>query len=400
MNKNNVIPVVLAADKNYSTQMYITILSAIKNKHPKTFYEFFCLIPEKFSKSVQKEFFKLKNEHINLKFVIMGNLFQSIKMQISHITAPTFYRLVIADILQGYNKAIYLDVDTIVLEDLTELFNTDLGENYIGGVHAASFVIDFERNKEYYNNIGMKDMSYYVNAGVLLWNLDLIRKDNMTEKMLELCKNTYRCMDQDLINLIFYGKIKHLDLKYNMMPSYKRRFLDKADTEQFYKIYNKKEYTNAMENPAIVHYASDIKPWSHSDAGLEHYWHKYAIKSPLKIKKLESPEEKFIKQIETTKFKRMVFWGASIFLENLLRSGKLKPHKIVGIIDKDSSKQGQTLCGYKIYTPDKIELLKPEVIIFAIKHNSMVIYPQIKEYLTNNNIKTKLLPNVFDNNRK
>ena len=227
----NKIPIVLASDRNCAMQMYITILSAITNKKKDSFYDFYCLIPSRFSKFVDQKFKKLINKYNNVKltFISMKNTFSHLPMQIEHITSPTFYRLKIAELLPGYDKALYLDIDTIVLKDLTQLFNTDLGNNYIGGVPAASYIIEYEKLKDYYDNIGLKDMAYYVNAGVILWNLKQIRQDNVTEKFLALTKNTYKFMDQDIINLVCYGKIKHLDFKYNVMTSYKRRFLDNPE---------------------------------------------------------------------------------------------------------------------------------------------------------------------------
>ena len=148
----NKIPIVLASDRNCAMQMYITILSAIANKKKDSFYDFYCLIPSKFSKFVNQKFKRLISRHqnVNLTFISMKNIFSHLPMQIEHITSPTFYRLKIAELLPQYDKALYLDIDTIVLEDLTQLFNTDLGNNYIGGVHAGGYVIEYEKLKDYF----------------------------------------------------------------------------------------------------------------------------------------------------------------------------------------------------------------------------------------------------------
>lgn len=394
----NKIPIVLASDKNCDMQMYITILSAITNKKKDSFYDFYCLIPSRFSKFVDQKFKKLINKYNNVKltFISMKNTFSHLPMQIEHITSPTFYRLKIAELLPGYDKALYLDIDTIVLKDLTQLFNTDLGNNYIGGVPAASYIIEYEKLKDYYDNIGLKDMAYYVNAGVILWNLKQIRQDNVTEKFLALTKNTYKFMDQDIINLVCYGKIKHLDFKYNVMTSYKRRFLDNPELcNKIYEIYGEANLRNAIKNPVIVHYASDLKPWIDKKVWLGNYWLNYAKKAPAKIKIKESSCTRFLKQISENKFKKLVFWGASIFLKDLIETKKIKRHKILGIIDADPSKHGKKIGDFQIYSPQELNVLKPDAVIFAIRNRNEDIYPQVQGIIKREYPNIKILPNIF-----
>lgn len=396
------IPVVLASDKNYAPQMYITILSAILNKKADTFYDFYCLIPEKFSKHVRNEFFKLSKKYKNVKvnFIKMGSDFSDNKMQLSHITTPTYYRLKIADLLPQYEKAIYLDVDTIVLQDLTTLFETEMGDNYLAGVRSAATTINKDSNQEYYNSIGIDDVSTYINAGITIWNISKIRQDNMTEKLLSIVNEEFRYMDQDIMNLVFYKKILHLDFRYNVMISYKTFLEDETLKHQVFEIYGRENIENAIANPVIIHYASNIKPWNDKTVWLGNYWNKYAVKSALKCKHQITIEEKFINQLNSVKFKKIAFWGASIFLEELMKKKKIKHSKICGIIDKDTNKRGKNFDKYKIYSPEELSSLKPEIIIFSIKNKYMEIYPHVEKYIQNNFPKIKLLPNVFDNNKE
>ena len=47
------------------------------------------------------------------------------------------YRFILADLLPSLDRIIYLDVDTLVLRDLTELWRTDLEGKFIGVVKDA-----------------------------------------------------------------------------------------------------------------------------------------------------------------------------------------------------------------------------------------------------------------------
>lgn len=279
INIQHNIPIVLASDENYAKYMYITIVSILKNKNKKTFCDFYLLISKQFKEDITTKFKNLEKLYTNCKinFIEMGELFTSNTMKIAHITTPTYYRLKMADILpKNYKKAIYLDADVIVLKDLAKYFNTNLNGYYIAGVKAVGYIINTS-NRSYYKNIGISDMSNYINAGVTLWNLDKIRKDNITPKLLELAKNNYNSQDQDVINLGFYKHIKTLPLKYNVMTTYKTRYID-GDTKvknNFYNIYSKKNVIEAINAPVIIHYADKTKPWN-GNVWLDEYWHYYA----------------------------------------------------------------------------------------------------------------------------
>lgn len=402
--ENKKIPVVLASDKNCAAQMYITMLSVILNKKPDTFYDFYCLVPHKFSRFVREKFERLNKKYkkINIKFVNMKNAFANLEMQISHITSPTYYRLKIAEILPQYKKAVYLDVDTIVLDDLTEFYETDLGMNYIGGVLAAGYLINAEKLKKYYESIGMPDMDNYINAGVILFNLELIRKNNMTEKMISLSSKNFKCMDQDILNLVFYGRIKHLNFKYNVLVAYKREFFDNVSgMKQLCDIYGRQCLYSAIKNPVIIHYATSKKPWEDKRVWLSEYWAKYQMKCSLTIKKQNFyyMEKAFCTQVKTMKSKKIMFWGASLFLKDLFLDRKISHNKILGIVDRDTEKQGKEFCGYKVYAPECINRLRPDVIVFSIKNSTPKLYLQIKNFVSENCPDVNLMPYVFTKNK-
>ena len=115
------IPIVLASDENYVPYMYVTILSLLKNKNVDTEYDIYCLVTSSIKKQAKEKFLKLQEKYqTNIKFIDMGDFFSDNVVQINHITIPTYYRLKMPELLQNYEKAIYLDTDVIVLKDLTE----------------------------------------------------------------------------------------------------------------------------------------------------------------------------------------------------------------------------------------------------------------------------------------
>lgn len=273
----NKIPIVLAADNNYIIPLCVCLTSILENKNDNTYYDFHILIPSEFlnvNKDIIIELIQRYN-NCNSCFVQMENEFSDLKIVQKHISVQTFYRLLIPESLpKSYSKAIYLDSDTIVNTDLTELFSTDIFEYYLAGVLHPVY---------YFNNLILRKESLeYINAGVLLLNLDKLRADSVQEQFLKLIPQNLKGNDQDIINIVCNNKIKFLPFKYNVMPKCKIFVGDKKIS----KIYDEKKFKEAFENPAIIHWANPEKPWEYKDLMFFEYWSKYFKLSPVNDRKL------------------------------------------------------------------------------------------------------------------
>lgn len=95
--------------------------------------------------------------------------------------------------------------------------------------------------------------------------------------------------------------------------------------------------------------------------------------------------------------KKVMLWGASVFLSEILENKEYNPN-ILGIIDSNPKRKGESFCGYKIYEPKDLSEIKPEVILLTIVSNNNDIYNSINEFLQNNHKEIKLLPNIFSKN--
>ncbi|MBE6453852.1 MAG: hypothetical protein E7017_03075 [Alphaproteobacteria bacterium] len=274
MKDTVICPIILASDDNYAPFMYITMYSMLENKKQNTFYDFYLLVPSAFSSDNENKILELKNTYeCDIHFVDMKDAFADLEMQISHITSPTYYRLLATEILPiEYSKCIYVDVDVVVCDDLQQLLSIDLADNYIAGVLAAGYV-----KNETYNcqRLNLPHMKNYVNAGVLLMNLQKIRNDNLVKKFLDLSKQNFSSQDQDVINVACFGKIKNIDLKFNAIP---KRLFEKNKILSLF--FTSEEIIIAQKHPVIIHYADRKKPWNSVNAKLGKIWWKYAKKTP------------------------------------------------------------------------------------------------------------------------
>lgn len=194
------IPVVFATDRNYLFFTCVAITSMAHNARENTFYQIYILTDQAFADEdhlLDKVQEKYKNIAITM-VPIEEDIFQGVTINNSHVTKVTFYRLALCGLLKE-EKCLYLDSDTLITEDLTELYETNLGDSYIAG--CRDIWIDFlEKHKleARREKTGIPSMEQYINAGVLLLNLKKLREDHMEPKFLEHLKKDYPYEDQDI----------------------------------------------------------------------------------------------------------------------------------------------------------------------------------------------------------
>lgn len=268
IKRKTVIPIILSADNNYALFIYTTMLSILRSSKIETMYDFYIMVPQEFSIDKINLINTLKQKYdCKINFIKMKEKFSDVKMQISHITIPTYYRLLAGDLLpKEYDKCIYLDVDVCVCHDLTKLFNINLEDKYVAGVRAPGYYYEEQKNCK---RLCLPNMRQYINAGVLVMNLKKIRQDNMTEVFLSLANKNYSSQDQDVINVACFGDIQILSPKYNVLV---KRLTE--NSEKLFEVYPQEDISEALNNPVIIHYADKIKPWNDTSVGMGFYWWK------------------------------------------------------------------------------------------------------------------------------
>jgi lipopolysaccharide biosynthesis glycosyltransferase len=286
----NIIPIILSADNNFAPLMYITMFSILKNANENTFCDFYLLIHPNFEQRYKDEITKLGEKYNNCKitFIDMGTAFTDVIP--GGYPAAAYYRLATANLLPNYTKCLYLDVDILVLHDLGDLYNIDIDSCYIAGMKDMG-IADSEWFSQWFSHyikfdLQIPDPYQYINSGVLLMNLDLIRKDGLTEKLTSVAKHgidgqrPFSFADQDVWNKVCLGRIKFLDPEWNVF-SHLLLILEKS--QEYYKkagiIFGKKQFEKACINPCIVHFAGP-KPWANPSQPYADEWWEYARQTP------------------------------------------------------------------------------------------------------------------------
>ncbi|MDR0679611.1 MAG: glycosyltransferase family 8 protein [Puniceicoccales bacterium] len=287
MSRNKtVIPIILSSDNNYAPQMYVAMFSVLKNAHKDTFYQFHLLVPPNFDRKYKEEILELGKKYIcSIDFIDMEESFSDVLP--GSYPSVVYYRLMAPELLPDCEKCLYMDVDVIVLDDLKELYNTDLKDYYIAGVRDAWI---FSRNpkerSEQISSILNIDARECINSGVVLMNLNLIHRDGLAEKLISVAKHgidgkaPFPYPDQDTLNKVCCGRIKFLDLKYN---AYACIFPELEQSQKFRKpaevFFGKKQFAEACKHPCIIHFIG-IKPWANPAALHANLWWEYARQTP------------------------------------------------------------------------------------------------------------------------
>jgi lipopolysaccharide biosynthesis glycosyltransferase len=178
------------------------------------------------------------------------------------ISAAAYARLLIPDLLpKTIERVLYLDADTIVVSDLTALWQTDMGEAAIAAVHDPG-AAQIERE------IGIDvDEGGYVNSGVMLMNLVVWRDEELaTMAMAFAKKHSLRSCEQPGINFACAGKITYLPEEWNFQLIRPRR-------------------PDQWLEPSIIHYAGPKKPWIYSDVPFASIYLYYRNQTPFAIER-------------------------------------------------------------------------------------------------------------------
>lgn len=242
-----------ACDDNYVPFMAVTISSIQKYMSPENNYRVVVMHANNISLENQEKLtLKYTKPNFEIKFHNIEGEVARIAEKLhtrDYYSKATYYRMLIPNLYKDMEKALYIDSDTLVLDDIAKLFETPLEENLVGAIHdgAVETVPPFQ---DYVKNVvGVNKQEDYFNAGVLLMNLKKMREIDFENKFLTLLGKVKFdvAQDQDYLNAICCNKVKHIDSCWNAMP-----------IEQL-----KKD----PKDLKIIHYNLAFKPW-HKDGVL------------------------------------------------------------------------------------------------------------------------------------
>lgn len=298
MEKKEQINIVVSSDENYVPHL-MTLIGSIGTNNERVDSIVIHIFDGGIKEQTRKKIEELKDRFLNISFLFYTMTEDVLKEKLGEVLADrslsAYARIFIPELLDE-DKAIYFDVDAIVLGDLRELYKIDVSKFAIAGVRDTNPI-------QRHRNVGLQDSDVYINSGMILWNVKKCREIQFTKQCLEFITSrngNVDAMDQGTINGVLskMGMIRILPPQYNVMTS-----LFQFTREDIIKMYQLSDYyadsqiTYAKKQPLFVHFTPNFttRPWErHCKHPLRNLYWQYRIDTMGEEKKL-SDDKRSIK---------------------------------------------------------------------------------------------------------
>ncbi len=258
------IPIFYACDDNFVKYTVVSLHSMIVNASKDERYHVYILHTD-ITPENMKLVAALETDHFKITFEDVTDYLHSIADKLplrDYYSKTTYYRLFIAEMFPEYDKAVYIDSDTVVQGDISRLFYTDIRDAYVGACHEQAMVQVDEYGTYVEKVIGISRYNFF-NAGILLINCHRFRVHFILDRFIRLL-HTYNFVvtqDEDYLNLICKDHVYWLDQRWN--------------TEIFGDI------PYPIEQAYILHYIMTSKPWHYVDCRHGEIFWKYAAETSI-----------------------------------------------------------------------------------------------------------------------
>ena len=271
-----VTPLAIAFTPNYFVPAATTLKSLLDASTGD--FRVICLVTEEIPERMQEKLVRLGAGRLSFRYIPLKGRLEGIYTDPRYTEAASF-RLLLPEILPEYDSLVYIDCDVIVRQDVGRLFaETDLGDNWLGVVFEAPIENQAERARA----VGC-DPQRYFNSGFLLMNLKQMRKEHVSERLLEACRVPYlEFPDQDALNQVCLGRVLQLSPVYNGIRTF---FIQKYKPD-FVRQYSEELWDEVQRN-GTIHYTGG-KPWNIFSVRFGDWWRTYE-KLPDEIKQEWKP---------------------------------------------------------------------------------------------------------------
>lgn len=252
------INILVTLDANYLPYLNVMVTSLLNNNSDCYFHVYLL------HSSIQEEEVTQTKNILGTKGTLVLIGADNIGLERAPITSrypkEIYYRIFAAGYLPDtIDRILYLDPDIIVNGSIKDLYELPMDGYYFAAAsHTGTFLRKLNEIR-----LDMDEEALYINSGVMLMNLELLRKEQDIEevfKFIEKRKNQLILPDQDIISSLYGTKIYALDaFRYNM-------------TENLYMLHSpfekKLDLEWVRENSIIIHYCGRNKPWKENYIGV------------------------------------------------------------------------------------------------------------------------------------
>lgn len=200
-------------------------------------------------------------------------------------------RLALPNLLPAYEKVLNVDCDLLVRSDLWELGKMELGDACMMGATDSIACYQNARSRRGVNGqfgddhlfgeLSLTSVDEYLNAGVFLLNLKRIRQSFTTEQIMAFATKTgkfFICYEQDTFNGLFRALKKKFSGVWNWEcePFIREGIVHSCPSQTPWV----REYLVAEKAPKVIHFAGNVKPWTHTRMPWADEWWSTAERTP------------------------------------------------------------------------------------------------------------------------
>lgn len=261
-NQKPIIPIFFAVDDNYAPYLAVSMRSLIDNASPDYQYNIYILI-DKLNEYNTAVLCSMATDNVSVETINVTKKLDAFGDMLhlrDYYTKTTYYRFFIPALFPQYERGLYLDCDIVVKGDISRLYNVALGDNILAAApEEVMLMVDvFGTYVEAVLDIPRTE---YFSAGILVMNLDKMRRVALEEQFVDILgRRTFRVtQDQDYLNVLCHGDYLMLDSGWNKTAC----------------------YDAPVDTPVnIIHYKINWKPWHYRGIRFEEdFWH-YAEMTP------------------------------------------------------------------------------------------------------------------------
>ncbi len=260
------IPIFFACDENYLKYLAVAIRSIDEHSSNEYLYSV-RILSEGISAQDAEKIASMKLENTTVEFIDVRALVSDIRERLreslrDYYSESIFYRIFIPGIFPELDRAVYLDCDIVLCDDIAKMYHTDIGNNILGAVADESVLLTPQFTSYVNEVIGVKETEY-INSGVLLINCKQFRDNFIEKKILALIKQfNFKTVapDQDYLNFLCRDRIYYFEAGWNKQPNRTRGFDH-----------------NSLH---LVHYNHFEKPWRYNGVLYEELFWSMARKTP------------------------------------------------------------------------------------------------------------------------
>lgn len=182
-----------------------------------------------------------------------------------YLPRSAWSRIFIPDLIPHASRALYVDIDILVCDDCSPLFTMDMQGAAIGVVYEAASSESSSFNKDF--DIPVSYPGYF-NSGVLLMDLDVFRRDNLSARVMMFAakySDKLNAKDQDALNAALYDRAIRLHPRWNWHDWYTRLSLKANPKKALWRAHEPREVVEASLYPAIIHFIGAKKPWRYNN---------------------------------------------------------------------------------------------------------------------------------------